>query len=244
MPLARAETTFGAILYDPRRIELPTLADFDPARLEAGGRVRDRGRGRGEVLYLAARAPSDSADTWVLRHYRRGGLAAQLLEDRYFYRGEASTRAFAEARLLFELDGAGLPVPSPVAALYRRDGLYYRADLLTVAIPEVRTLASLIVEADSRPPEEGTLRAVGGAIRRLHDAGVWHADLNAHNLLVDRSGAAYVIDLDRGERRAPGPWRTGNLRRLRRSIDKVALAAAVVVPPSLWTAIVAGYEGV
>ena len=41
-------------------------------------------------------------------------------------------------------------------------------------------------------------RAIGAAIARLHRGGVDHADLNAHNILLDGRGAVSVIDFDRG----------------------------------------------
>jgi len=69
---------------------------------------------------------------------------------------------------------------------------------------------------------EATWRAVGAAVAELHRAGVDHADLNAHNLLLDAQGAVSVIDFDRGRLRAPGAWTSRNLRRLRRSLAKVA----------------------
>ena len=37
------------------------------------------------------------------------------------------------------------------------------------------------------------------AFRRLHDAGVLHGDIRTHNLLLDPSGAFYIIDFDQAE---------------------------------------------
>ncbi|OWT56289.1 hypothetical protein CEY11_19750 [Candidimonas nitroreducens] len=57
----------------------------------------------------------------------------------------------------------------------------------------------------------------------MHQAGVWHADLNAYNILLDRQGAAWLIDFDRGRRGKLTPrQRRDNLLRLRRSLLKVA----------------------
>jgi 3-deoxy-D-manno-octulosonic acid kinase len=41
------------------------------------------------------------------------------------------------------------------------------------------------------------LAAAGSAIRDLNDAGVYHPDLNGHNLLVGAAGEVSVIDFDR-----------------------------------------------
>jgi 3-deoxy-D-manno-octulosonic acid kinase len=64
--------------------------------------------------------------------------------------------------------------------------------------------------------------AIGRCIRRFHDRGVCHADLNAHNILLGATEeAVYLIDFDRGRLRKPGLWCDSNLVRLRRSIEKV-----------------------
>lgn len=242
MELARAAETAGAILYDPRRIELPDLRDFAPDALAAAGRVRGTGSGRGQVWFLAPRPATPGTAGWVLRHYRRGGLAARLSQDRYLWCGEAATRGFAELRLLHELCVQGLAVPAPVAARYVREGLTYRADLLTVEIAGARTLAALSTQAGGLDAAQA--RAVGAAVRRLHGAGVWHADLNAHNVLFDGTGRVWIIDFDRARRRTGDAWRAANLARLRRSLAKVRHAAGAEFDDAAWSALVAGYSAV
>jgi tRNA A-37 threonylcarbamoyl transferase component Bud32 len=86
-------------------------------------------------------------------------------------------------------------------------------------------------------------RSIGAAIARLHEASVDHADLNAHNLLLDRSGAVSIIDFDRGRVRAGGWWKRGNLERLHRSLEKVTRG----LPPQrfsarAWSCLLAGYD--
>ncbi len=240
MALARAETTGGAILYDPRRIELPADADFDPLLLTASGRVSGHATGRGQVWFVTARSPSAAGVQWVLRHYRRGGLVARVSSDRYVWRGEAATRCAREIALLDYLAARGVAVPLPVAARYVRTGLWYRADLLTVAIPDVRTLASVCA---SGTVAGALAMAVGAAVRRLHDEGVWHADLNAHNVLIDSADHVWIIDFDRARLRRQGAWAAENLTRLRRSIDKVCSSAGTEFSPTAWATLKAGYVG-
>jgi len=241
MALARVETTGGAILYDPRRIELPGPSDFEPAALAHAGRVVGHASGRGQVWFLTPRPRAGDGVQWVLRHYRRGGMVARLSRDRYLYTTQRRTRSFAELTLLDELSEAGLPVPAPVAARYERSGPFYRADLITLAIAGTRTFAQLCI--GDVPVDSESARAVGQAVRRLHDAGIWHADLNAHNVLLDAQSRAWIIDFDRAVRRAPGPWTGGNLDRLHRSLAKVHGARGVVLPAALWPAVLDGYAG-
>jgi tRNA A-37 threonylcarbamoyl transferase component Bud32 len=64
-------------------------------------------------------------------------------------------------------------------------------------------------------------RAIGSCIRQFHDARVCHADLNAHNILIDHAQRVFLIDFDRGKRRKAGSWRAANLARLKRSLEKI-----------------------
>jgi 3-deoxy-D-manno-octulosonic acid kinase len=162
----------------------------------------------------------------VLRHFRRGGFIARLSQDGYVWTGEDGVRAFAEWRLLDALTRRGLPVPQPVAARYQRTGLRYRCDLITRRIVNAEPLSAALARGALPEP---LWSAVGATVARLHRAGVDHADLNAHNILLDLTGvvvgvkdAVSVIDFDRGRLRAQGAWSTRNLRRLRRSLAKIS----------------------
>ena len=85
----------------------------------------------------------------------------------------------------------GLPVPTPIAARYRRRGLFYRADLITQRIENSEPLAARLLKG---PLSLTQWIAVGRCIRRFHDAGVCHADLNAHNiLLTPRAGLPHRL---------------------------------------------------
>ncbi|MEC9349461.1 MAG: lipopolysaccharide kinase InaA family protein, partial [Planctomycetota bacterium] len=66
---------------------------------------------------------------------------------------------------------------------------------------------------------EKSWRAVGGTIRRFHDHGILHSDLNAANILIQNE-KIFLIDFDKAEVRDPGPWKNANLERLERSLNK------------------------
>ncbi len=231
MPLERIPTESGAILYDPSRISHPQPVDFEPSTLLAAGRVSATAAGRGSAWFVDAR-PGMPAQ--VLRHYRRGGLVARWVADRYLWTGEEATRSFRELRLLAMIESLGLPAARPVAARYVRDGLWYRADLLTVAIPAARPLAERLDAA----PGDALWPRVGATLRAFHDAGIRHADLNARNLLICADGAVQLIDFDRGARCRPGRWRAANLARLARSLQKFA---GPDTDSEQWRALLAGY---
>lgn len=204
------------ILVDAGVAQQAESAWFDPGYWGDAAQPVQAG-GRGSAWFVST--PAGEA---VLRHYRRGGRVATLLGDRYWWSGEDATRSFREFRLLAELHREGLPVPRPLAARVQCSGPWYRADLLIARIPQTDTLAQrLSGDMAALPWEE-----VGMLVARFHRAGVFHADLNAHNLLLDSAGVLWLIDFDRGERRAFEPvWATRNLERLRRSLRKECPAA-------------------
>ncbi len=204
----------GAMLYDASRAGNADASWFDRLWWSQRGQVRESAEGRGAAVFIDA-----DARQLVLRHYRRGGWMAQLSRDRYLWRSEALTRSYLEWHLLYVMRRAGLPVPVPIAASYRRSGRFgYSADLLTELIPGVDSLAARLRVA---PLALSGWIAIGRCLRRFHDDGICHADLNAHNVLLDTSDAVWLVDFDRGELRHPGYWCDGNLVRLRRSIEKI-----------------------
>ncbi|GAA3904909.1 3-deoxy-D-manno-octulosonic acid kinase [Halomonas cibimaris] len=216
-----------------------TPDDFSPEVWRRRGCVTGEAPGRGSSLFI--RPVADAAEQWVLRPYRRGGMAARVSEARYLWTGAERTRAFREMRLTARLYTQGLPVPRPVAACVTRHGLAYEAALITRRLPGATALASLL-DTSAIAPERlaRVLTRVGAMIRRFHNAGLDHVDLNARNILVDADDTPWLIDLDRCRLRAPGKWRQGNLSRLERSLGKFAAPDAAT---RAIQHINAGYEG-
>lgn len=216
----------GAMLFDSRRLGAPDPALLRPESYGSTARPVQAG-GRQAAWFV------DGAG-WhgVLRGYRRGGLVARLSRDAYLWQGEERTRPFREYRLLAMLCAHGLRVPAPLAAGYWRSGLTYRAAILIERIPDVRPLAQVL--------DAPACAAAGRAIADMHAAGVWHADLNAFNILLDARGHAWLIDFDRGTAGGVSPRaRQANLDRLKRSLVKVAGEPGVAA----WQRIVAAYRG-
>lgn len=202
------------LLYDPAQWPAISAADFDVERwLARGARATDAGRGSAWFL------PLTDGREWVLRHYRRGGLVGKLLLDRYLWIGSERSRAWREFRLLQHLRSLALPVPIPVAARISRQGVRYRQDLVTVRIPASRPLSAELAE---RPLPSAAWAALGATLGRFHAAGVYHADLNADNVLFEAPDRFHLIDFDRGALGASAARQGASIRRLRRSLDKFA----------------------
>ena len=215
------------------RAETAVSAWFDANEWRRAGAVAIETSGRGAVLIVA-----HGEETWVLRHYRRGGLVARFIDDHYVWLGEQRARAFREWRLLRELRAAGLPVPNPVAAHVYRTGLIYTADIITAYLPDTRKLSWFIEQG--RVPAE-CWRRIGGMIRAVHDHGVDHPDLTAHNVLLDEAGQSFLVDFDNAERKPPGDWQRLGMQRFNRSLRKVALETGTEFDASAWASVEAGY---
>lgn len=210
----RRATNGGEILFDPGVAADFRDGFFGPDHWRTRNALSVATGGRGTVFFAHV-----GAHDWAIRHYRRGGVVGRLLDDHYLWLGADRTRSFREWRLLARLHSSGLPVPRPVAARYQRHGLAYTADLITLRIPGAAPLSRRL--ADGTAPANIWAR-VGACVRKFHDASVFHADLTAHNLLVDEAGDVYLLDFDRGQVRGEdGGWRQANLARLDRSLSKI-----------------------
>lgn len=172
----------------------------------------------------------------VLRQYRRGGLIAKFNQSKYFFTGPEKTRAFQEFRLINALNDAGLAVPKALGAFYQRQGVFCEMALITALIADNQALATICqryLDKDLSEEEAAAYaRAAAKSIRQMHDLGVWHADLNAFNVLCcreDESLKAYIIDFDKAVKTALSPrLRQQNLDRLGRSLKKLCGEQSIV----------------
>ena len=216
-PSARTieESPGEQILFDPKLVSNPTRELFDPASW--GDRATAHTEGRGRVWQLES-----GEERWILKRYLRGGLVARVVSDHYFFMGYERTRMAREFRLLCSLCEMRLPVPRPVAAFIQRIGPALCAgSLITQYLEGTQSLSSLIRSGDLG---DAPWAAVGSTIRRFHDHGVIHRDLNASNILLS-GGEVHLIDFDKGSFATASTndsWKQTNLRRLYRSLEKIS----------------------
>ncbi len=229
-------TPKGAVIFDSELFERPSDAIFQVQHWASVTPVIGalRAAGRGNTLIV-----SDGEHEFVLRKFVRGGLIGKLISDTYFWNGEDKTRCFAEWRLLHKLSTLGFNVPQPAAARYRRTAMFYTAELLTVRVPGIQ---SLVDRLKSAPLSSDFWPQLGAALYAFHEAGVFHADLNAYNVQVDEADRLWLLDFDRGKILENGPWKQKTLGRLHRSLRKVSsLAPEVRFSDKAWEALLDGY---
>jgi hypothetical protein len=205
-------------------LESETLYDWarvHPERREFGGRV---------PAYAVPLA--DCGARVVVRHAYHGGLLAPLLRDVFL----APTRAPRELAMSLFLRRLGVATPRVLAyATYAAGPMLRRGDVATEEVPDASDLAAFLATADAAG-REAAWHATARLLGRLRQAGVWHPDLNARNVLLARNGdtggvgglTAVLLDIDRAQLVLPGDPQLGaaNLQRLLRSLRKLSGGAA------------------
>lgn len=172
---------------------------------------RPLGGGRGGVRTLPGGL--------VIRHCRRGGALGGLLGDRHW----SPESAWDEMRISETLLREGVAVAEVLAVRAEKHGLTWRLDVVTRTIEDAATLRDCLAgEAPRGFPRLPPAAPVAAAVRRMHDSGLWHADLNLQNILLTRHGEARIIDLAGSRLRRPLPERArlDNIARLYRSLEK------------------------
>lgn len=192
--------------------------------------------GGGRAAHPLVRLPDGGEG--VVRRYHRGGLVRHLNRDRYF----AGHRAFEELAATERARAAGVAAPEVLVAAEHPARPGYRALLATRRIEGAVGIDRWLSGAGDTGV--AVLEAAGEQIRRMHQAGIAHPDLNLRNLLVapgrDGTPSVHLIDFDRARLSAepvPPSRRASDLLRLVRSAAKLRLALA----PGQWEALARGY---
>ncbi|MFC4878429.1 3-deoxy-D-manno-octulosonic acid kinase [Microbulbifer halophilus] len=179
----------------------------------------------------------------VYKRYHRGGLPGRVVKRSYWYHSLEETRMWQEFHLLEQMRSVGLPVPRPVAARCEKlSSLTYGGELVTEKIPDSQSLTEMLSRA---PLPAEAWSKVGRAIADFHRAQVFHADLNASNILLTRDGRVYLVDFDKSEIREKLTARAAaaNLQRLNRSLCKLRRRLPVFhFHEDGWSALRSGYD--
>ena len=200
------------VWYDECLVTEPIESLFEINYWRSCNAIVGNASGRGTTWFIKLQSTIAA-----LRHYHRGGLFGKIVRDQYLFLGLERTRSYAEFVLLQKLRSAGVNVPRPIAAKVEQIGLLYRADLLSEKIPEASDLVDkLQVERLSTDDYQ----KIGIEIRKMHDVGVNHTDLNIHNILLDSEGKVWIIDFDKCKQQSGNQWKERNLNRLLRSFRK------------------------
>jgi tRNA A-37 threonylcarbamoyl transferase component Bud32 len=174
--------------------------------------------GRGEVLII--KGPEGQL---AIRRYRHGGLLRRLTGDLFFF----GARPFQEVAVTEEVRLAGVPILEVLAAIKERGwGRRYRGYLITKYLPAARDLIHYLDQEQGRTRRQEVIEKAADAVRKIHQAGIYHADLHLKNFLVEekkKEVKVYLIDFDKSVIRPhlDPSRRMNNLKRLDRSAEKI-----------------------
>lgn len=216
MTLHISEIKNHTLLLTPNAQGLGLLGEhFNPAFLAQEELITNTANGRGLVYFFKV-----ADENVVLRHYKRGGLIAKISSDKFIFRDIAHSRCFEELTVLQHLRKANVNVPVPIGGRVTRQGVFYTADIITglindaVELHEILQLKRLSTKA---------WEAVGVQIRKMHNAQVFHGDINVKNVLLSQSmdtPIAHLLDFDKCNIKQGNAWKEANLLRFKRSLLK------------------------
>ena len=186
---------------------------FESYFLEQHQLIKKTAQGRGTTYFF-----DWESHKLVLRHYLRGGLVGKFNPEFYLNTKLEKTRPYQEWQVLCELQNLGLPAPKPAGMRIVSGGLFYSADLLMHQLEAVTPLYDLLLKG-----EINYWQNIGQVVRQFHNAGVYHDDLNCHNILL-RGDEVFLIDFDKcaikSDNAESAIWKKKNLDRLLRSLNK------------------------
>jgi tRNA A-37 threonylcarbamoyl transferase component Bud32 len=196
------------------------LADIEAAVVGEGGRTVKDSRVRWAALY-----PCPGRQGLFIKKYRVRNWRERL---KYLLRPSKAKR---EWDISFSFGAEGVRLPEPVGMMEKRHWGFLEESLyICEAIDSVQSLMDFLKErfgegdATERDEEKREkVRLLGDTVRRIHEAGLFHADFHAGNLLIRRNGEGtlYLIDLDRARmRKALSQWeRSWNIAQLFYSLN-------------------------
>jgi tRNA A-37 threonylcarbamoyl transferase component Bud32 len=144
-----------------------------------------------------------------------------------------TSRPFRELWLTDQALKKGIATAEIVAACHTEVfWWFHRGHLISKEITNGRDLMSYLKRLQGSLPAEkiaekrNVIVAVAKAIRKMHDTGIFHADLNLKNIVIQIDEVAgirsYLIDFDKSvmKQRLSERRRRQNLMRLNRSVEK------------------------
>ncbi|MGR3304087.1 MAG: lipopolysaccharide kinase InaA family protein [Candidatus Scalindua sp.] len=165
-------------------------------------------------------------ESFVVREYWHGGLFRKILRDIFW----DSLRPLRELSICEAAGKSGIKTSEVIAIVKNRIlGPVYKCRLVSKEITDAIDLMELLFN-----PEENKLvvrkrqiiNKTAKAVKEMHDAGIYHADLHLKNILVQSAGGkvnVYIIDLDKSRQyeKISLHKRMKNIMRLDRSVEKM-----------------------
>ena len=198
VPLVRLSVKgFKGFVREDLRDSFPSdfLGDMEAAVCKAGGRIIKVSSAKWVALL-----PGPSGHAFFVKKFRVKNWKERL---RYLL---LPSKAMKEWNVSLGFRTKGVRIPAPVGVMERRRWGFLKESLyISEAIEDTQTLMDFFVERfgggdlEGREDKRGIVRLLGDTVRRFHDGGLFHADLQAGNFLIKKreDRELYVIDLHR-----------------------------------------------
>ncbi|UCD70768.1 MAG: hypothetical protein JSW70_07110 [Syntrophobacterales bacterium] len=212
-------------LYKDRLMERE-IHNLEVLSLRQGDKAQFmEGRGLLVSLPMDGKGP----ERMVIRHYEHGGIFRALTRDLFV----VGSRPFRELILTEMARKAGLPTMEVLIAIKRLVlWPFYKGDLVSKEIPNSADLLQYFTRWEKAKAQKQLgekrelIRQAGRLVREMHEVGIYHADLQLKNFIVEMGegglGPLHIIDFDRSKVIHPlksNKW-LSNLLRLDRSVEK------------------------
>ncbi len=203
--------------------------------------------GRGNMRMLG--------DDMIVRELVHGGFFGNITGRRFL----GTSRSIRELKISNYLIENGIRTPEIPAVRFVRSGIFYSIDIVTRLVPNSIDLLTWL--ENFRLGQKGEVlrfaqnnwqdnlfttifHETGSLVRRMHDLGVWHADLHLKNILLDEHLNPWILDLDKAWRLPvlPGYLRQMNLKRFFRSCRKWTGKGMICLLPDYQLNFMKGYE--
>ena len=152
----------------------------------------------------------------VVRTLMHGGLFRHITGKNFL----SPARTVRELKVSAYLSLHGIPTPEILAVRIMKHGFFSRIEVVSRLVPDS---VDLLTWLESPRTDSGDLmEKAGRIIRRIHDLGIYHADLHIKNLLLDAGKDLWVLDLDKAYRydSLPAFLKGINVRRFLGSVKK------------------------
>ncbi len=206
--------------------QLLRLGIGEPEKMESGlieNKKHLKGRSNYRVLPI-----ENSGESIIVKSMSHGGIFAKLFGDIYLDHKKPTNEASISAYALRK----GIPTSELLAVVEKRTFTpFFKYWVFSKEIADVMDfLCYLKNYGKSNNKKCGAIKATARAVRKMHDAGIFHTDLHLKNILIrpsssDEKFKAFIIDFDKAKyvQNMSIRKRFQNLKRLWRSAEKAKI---------------------
>jgi len=128
----------------------------------------------------------------VIKSYARGGIPGVFVKETYLRGGKI--RSLSEFQWLARAKGIGLPVPNPLACVWKGN-LFYKCWLIMESIGPHKTLAQISLSDEKLVKQ--LLPVIREKIFLLVRHNILHVDLHPGNILLNDQNFPFIVDFDK-----------------------------------------------